>query len=147
MPPRRERRLAQFCADESGAAILEFALLLPILLTLVFGCFELGRALLVRQVLEGAVRGGARTLALVPDPTCEPACSPGAAHAVSLTLDEIRANTRLAPETIAVQPSADLAAGTVAMTATVGFRVELLGPAAFKAWTLSARHQERRVAQ
>ncbi|MFD0934180.1 TadE/TadG family type IV pilus assembly protein, partial [Methylobacterium trifolii] len=60
-----------------GAAILEFALVLPILLLLVGACFEIGRALLIYQSMTEAVRSGARTLARLPDPTCRDGCAPG----------------------------------------------------------------------
>ncbi len=59
-------------ACEDGAAILEFVLVLPILLALVGGAFELGRILLVDAALEAGVRGGARYLARVADPSCNP---------------------------------------------------------------------------
>ncbi len=59
-------------ACEDGAAILEFVLVLPIMLALLGGAFELGRILLVDAALEAGVRGGARYLARVPDPSCNP---------------------------------------------------------------------------
>lgn len=134
--------------DESGAAIIEFALLLPILILLVFGCFELGRALLVRQAMEGAVRAGARSLARVPDPTCRPGCSLGAARAVRLTIDQILANTGLPPSAVSVDPAADAPYGTVVMEASVAFDVAFLDSATFrKRWDLSVRHQEQRVGE
>ena len=77
---------------EEGAAILEFALVLPLLLALLAGGFELGRALLLQSALTEAVRGGTRYLARVPDPTCRSVCSTGAAHAVALATDQIVEN-------------------------------------------------------
>ena len=149
MSPRPDPRgpVRRFAADESGAAILEFAVALPILVALFFGCFELGRALLVRQAMEGAVRGGARYLARVPDPTCAPACSPGAAHAVRMTTDRIVENTGLASAAVSVAPD-PAPPGTVAMSAAVAFRVDFLAPGTLgTTWTLTARHQEQRVAE
>ena len=134
--------------DESGAAIIEFALLLPILILLVFGCFELGRALLVRQAMEGAVRAGARSLARVPDPSCRPGCSLGAARAVRLTVDQILANTGLPPGAVSAEPAADAPYGTVVMEASVAFDVSFLDTATFrKRWDLNVRHQEQRVGE
>jgi len=149
MSPRPDPRgpVRRFAADESGAAILEFAVALPILVALFFGCFELGRALLVRQAMEGAVRGGARYLARVPDPTCAPACSPGAAHAVRMTTDRILENTGLASAAVSVAPD-PAPPGTVAMSAAVAFRVDFLSRGTLgSTWTLTARHQEQRVAE
>ncbi|WP_375407959.1 TadE/TadG family type IV pilus assembly protein [uncultured Methylobacterium sp.] len=134
--------------DESGAAIIEFALLLPILILLVFGCFELGRALLVRQAMEGAVRAGARSLARVPDPSCRPGCSLGAARAVRLTVDQILANTGLPPGAVSAEPAADAPYGTVVMEASVAIDVSFLDTATFrKRWDLNVRHQEQRVGE
>lgn len=150
MPRPREplaRCLRALRDEESGAAILEFALLLPILVTLVYGCFEVGRALLVRQAMEGAVRAGARVLAQVPDPVCDPACAPGAARAVRITQGQIRDNTGLAPEAVTVAPQPDPPVGTVAMQASVAFDVLFPGPVPFKRWTLEARHQEPHVGE
>jgi Flp pilus assembly protein TadG len=49
---------------ERGAAALEFALVLPILVMLVFGIIEFGRGYHAKVELTGAVREGARELAL-----------------------------------------------------------------------------------
>lgn len=150
MPPRREplaRRLRALRDEDSGAAILEFALLLPILVTLVYGCFEIGRALLVRQALEGAVRAGARSLAQVSDPVCDTACTPGAARAVRITRGQILDNTGLPPDAVTVAPQPDAPPGTVAMQASIVFDVLLPGPVPLKRWTLRARHQEPHIGE
>ncbi len=43
-----------------GAAVVEFALVAPVFLTLTVGCIELGRAVVVQQLLTNASREGAR---------------------------------------------------------------------------------------
>jgi Flp pilus assembly protein TadG len=53
---------------ERGAAAVEFALVLPILLVLLFGIVEFGRAFQVRATLEAAAREGARVMAVQNDP-------------------------------------------------------------------------------
>lgn len=50
--------------DERGAAVVEFALILPILVMFVFGIVEFGRAYSARIELTAAVREGARAVAL-----------------------------------------------------------------------------------
>lgn len=45
---------------EAGQSLVEFAIVLPILLALVIGIFEFGRAWNVHQVLTNAAREGAR---------------------------------------------------------------------------------------
>jgi Flp pilus assembly protein TadG len=58
------RRSASKKADERGAAAVEFALLLPMLLLLVFGIIDFGRALNAQVTLTQAAREGARLAAL-----------------------------------------------------------------------------------
>jgi Flp pilus assembly pilin Flp len=67
------RRLYQRARDEAGAAIIEFALVAPLLLVLVWGIIETGRAFYTINSLASAVRDGARYGAAV----CPPGASPG----------------------------------------------------------------------
>src|SRR5687767_3180728 len=53
---------------ESGQSLVEFAIVLPVLLALVVGIFEFGRAWNVDQVLTNAAREGARR-AVIPTAT------------------------------------------------------------------------------
>jgi Flp pilus assembly protein TadG len=50
--------------NERGAVAVELALVLPILVLLVFGIIEFGRAYNANVELQGAVREGARSLSL-----------------------------------------------------------------------------------
>jgi Flp pilus assembly protein TadG len=59
---KRARRRRAFRA---GAAAVEFAIVVPIFVLLVIGFIELGRALMVQQVLTNASRVGARSAAMV----------------------------------------------------------------------------------
>ena len=61
--------------NERGAAIIETAITLPILLLVAVGIFEFGRAYQTSQVLTNAAREGARIAIL-------PATAPGAAEAM-----------------------------------------------------------------
>lgn len=47
-----------------GAAIVEFAVVLPLLLTILFGIIEYGWVFMVRQTLQTAAREGCRTAVL-----------------------------------------------------------------------------------
>jgi len=47
-----------------GAAVIEFAIIAPIFLLLVFGMIEFGRAIMVQQILVNASREGARQAAV-----------------------------------------------------------------------------------
>lgn len=54
--------------SERGAALLEAAITIPMLLLICVGIFEFGRAWQTWQVLTNAAREGAR-IAMLPDPT------------------------------------------------------------------------------
>lgn len=54
------RRWRHRVGDETGAAIIEFALVVPLLLILVWGIIETGRAFYTISSLASAVRDGAR---------------------------------------------------------------------------------------
>ena len=49
---------------ERGAAIVEFAVVLPLLLTILFGIIEYGWVFMVRQTLQSAAREGCRLAVL-----------------------------------------------------------------------------------
>lgn len=62
------RRLA---SDTRGATAVEFALIMPVLLTLVLGTFELGLAQYLRSVLEGAMQQAGRNSSLQSGTTAQ----------------------------------------------------------------------------
>jgi Flp pilus assembly protein TadG len=92
---------------ERGAAAVEFALVVPLLVALVLGIAEFGRAYHVVTTITGAAREGARVMALTNDPAqardraqsaaapttlssgqivfTPTSCSPGAAVEVTIT--------------------------------------------------------------
>ena len=55
--------------SERGSAIIEFALVLPLMLLLIFGITEFGRALMTTNILTQAAREGARVQATAADTT------------------------------------------------------------------------------
>lgn len=59
---RRYLRLIRRRNDgrERGAAVVEFAVVLPLLLTILFGIIEFGYVFMVRQTLQHAAREGCR---------------------------------------------------------------------------------------
>lgn len=63
----RCRRLS-FRSDERGAAIVEFAIIFPVLIVLLFGVIDFGRAFFVRNNLIAAAREGARAGAVYTNP-------------------------------------------------------------------------------
>lgn len=137
---------ARLVACEKGSAIVEFAIVLPVLVVLAAGCFEFGRALYIRAAMENAVRGGARLLAQTANPTCSPVCSRGAAAALALARGDIVANTGLAEAAVLVGTMAGPSPGTIVLRAEarVGFSLlPLLG--LDPELTLKVSHQERAI--
>lgn len=68
-PASRRRRFGRF-ASERGAEMVEAAIVLPLLLTLLIGCFWMGRAYNVYQTITRAAREGARFGAAPSCATC-----------------------------------------------------------------------------
>jgi len=70
---RSRNRAKRFARSESGASMVEFALIAPILFMFLFGIIDFGRALFQYNNLTNAAREGARFAATrLPDP-CDPA--------------------------------------------------------------------------
>lgn len=68
---------------ENGQALVEMALVLFLLLLLVIGIFEFGRAMYIKNTLTHAARAGARAAAVTPgitdgSATPDPSCNYGA---------------------------------------------------------------------
>lgn len=60
-PLRRGRRLV---ADESGVTVIEFAIVAPVMLLMLFGFFDLAHTAYARSVLQGAMQMAARNSTL-----------------------------------------------------------------------------------
>lgn len=54
--------------DERGAAVVEFAIIFPVLIVLLFGVIDFGRAFFLRNNLFAAAREGARSGAVMTTP-------------------------------------------------------------------------------
>jgi TadE-like protein len=67
---RLSLRVRAKCDDEAGAELFEAALVLPMLLVLLLGIVEFGRAYNVYQTITRAAREGARELVLTTCATC-----------------------------------------------------------------------------
>jgi Flp pilus assembly protein TadG len=72
--------------SERGAAAVEFAILLPLLLMLVLGTIEFGRAYNAQITLTNAARDGVRVMAIANDPTGAKTAAKSAAASVSTTI-------------------------------------------------------------
>ena len=74
---------SRFSSEERGAAAIEFALVLPILLILILGIFEFGRVFSIQVSLSNAAREGARVMAIQDDQTAARSAAIAAAPGVT----------------------------------------------------------------
>lgn len=68
----RAKRIRRFGDETSGALVLEFGLIVPILFFLVFGIVDFSRAYFTMNNLAAAVREGARYGAVLDKPDVSP---------------------------------------------------------------------------
>jgi Flp pilus assembly protein TadG len=109
-------------ASERGAAAVEFALVLPVLLVLVLGIAEFGRAYNVQTILSGAAREGVRVMALQNDPAAARAATKAAASTLSLTDGQISVTP-----TNCISTAASTASATVTVTYPMPFLTGFFG--------------------
>jgi Flp pilus assembly protein TadG len=64
----RPIKLRSDIQDDAGVAVVEFALVAPLLLILVFGIIDLGRAYSTLNQIAASAREGARVAAVLPNP-------------------------------------------------------------------------------
>ncbi|HDS01097.1 MAG TPA: hypothetical protein ENO22_00090 [candidate division Zixibacteria bacterium] len=102
--------------NKKGNSIIEFALVLPILLLILFGITEFGRAIMVTNVLHTASREGAR-LASVSDLSDT--------VSIQTRVQEVLSASNVAPKNITMQY--DAATKTVRVSVTSDFEVLSLG--------------------
>lgn len=95
--------------DESGAAAVEFALVMPLLVLLVMGIVSFGRAYQTQAALAAAAREGVRVMAVRNDP----AAARAAAEAVVGDL-----SPALSDSQIAISPSVCAPGQTATVTAS-----------------------------
>lgn len=107
------RRLVRNARQDRGAAAVEFALLLPLLLFLIFGIIDFGRALNAQITLTQAAREGARLAAL------------GESNVVSRTQ---AAATGLSPVTVTVTSCPASAGAGVNATVNASYSFSFITP-------------------
>jgi len=101
-------------SEDRGAAAVEFALVLPVLILLVLGMMEFSRVYNAQISLTNAAREGARSMAIHHDPALARSAASAAAPSVVPAVSS--ANVTVSPTTCAV--------GT-AVTVTIHYNVAL----------------------
>lgn len=81
--------------SQKGQALVETAIILPLLILLIMGLFEFGRFLYLKNTINNAARAGARTAAVTPkyDAALHPggmASSGKDSHTLSCSTDEFK---------------------------------------------------------
>lgn len=107
---------------ERGAAAVEFALVVPLLLLLVVGIIEFGRVYNVQTTVSGAAREGVRVMALRNDPAAAKAAVKSAAGPLTLSDSQISVSP-----TSCTSTSTTTQRATVTVTYKVAFLSGLLG--------------------
>jgi hypothetical protein len=101
---------------ESGQALVEFALILPILIVLIFGAIEVGRICYVQITINNAARAGVRVASIG-----------GTDTAITNAVDEnIIFDTSV--HTVDISPSSDLRSSGEEVTVDVSYPITLLFP-------------------
>ena len=80
-----ERLRDRLRRDDRGVTAVEFAIILPLLLMLVFGIVEFGRAYQARLTVTHAAREGVRVLAVTEDQTAAENAARAAATGLKAT--------------------------------------------------------------
>lgn len=112
MKPRRSI-LSGRLTGSAANAMIEFALVLPILLLVLFGITEFGRAIAVVQVLNTAAREGARIAAVTaPDQ-----------NAVTTRVNDVLAAASVTPSAILLEGPVGSPESTVRVTVRSDFTV------------------------
>jgi Flp pilus assembly protein TadG len=105
--------------SERGATAVEFAMIVPLLIALVIGIAEFGRAFQVQGTLSAAAREGVRLMALQNDP----AAARAAVRNASASLDPAVTDAQIAI-TPASCPTLD--AGTTSVRLTISYPMPYL---------------------
>lgn len=116
------RRLAR---RRPGTAVLEFAVVAPVLFMLAFGIIEFGRMVMVHQLLEGAVREGAR-LAILDGTTAA-----DVEQVVRAYLTATSVNAQEAEITVTPDPAAATRGTAMMVRTTIAFEKVSWLPAPF----------------
>lgn len=109
--------------EDRGAEAVEFALIVPILLLLVFGIAEFGRAYYIQTMISAGARDGVRVMALQNDP----AAARAAARNGVLPLVVPDSQITITPVSCVATPTTPNATATVTVRYTMGFVSDLFG--------------------
>lgn len=99
---------------ERGQALLEGALVLPLFSLLLFGIFDVGRVLMVKQAITNAAREGARVGAVSLD-------DEAALSSATLVSQDYLSRTALNPSLTTIHPDLSQVNGIMAIQVTIDY--------------------------
>jgi len=102
--------------DRKGQSLVEFALVVPLLLLLVFGIAEYGRAWMTRNIMTGAAREAVR-IAVVPS---------GGIGAATARANQVLASAGITSATVSLSDDG-ISFGTITATVSYNFPVVVVG--------------------
>ena len=114
----RVEQIRNALENKKGQSLIEFALVVPMLLLLVIGIAEFGRAWMTQNILTGAAREAVR-VAAVPDP-------PGGIPAATARANQILTSAGITTATVSVV-DAPANFGAVTVTVNYNFPVVIAG--------------------
>lgn len=109
--------LSALCRAREGNAAIEFAMVLPMFLALVFGAVEYGRLLWTEQALQEAATIGARCWA-IPQSACASGGSPSATNTKSY-IQQVAGNWGLSIPTSGITLNQNVSCGGAGSFSTV----------------------------
>jgi Flp pilus assembly protein TadG len=151
----RLRFLKGFFAAESGAALVEAAVILPVFLTLVGGVYEFGFFLYQEQLVTSGVRDAARYLSLTADPTSitnqsnaknlavSGSISGGTPRVAGWATSDVSVSINSIDNTAGSYGGGSVVQVVTVSTSFVGHTLGFLDLLGLKSPTISAYHQER----
>jgi len=106
--------------SDSGSAAVEFALIVPLLLLIVLGIAEFGRAYNIQLALSAAAREGVRVMAIENNPGAARTATKAAAPAVAPAITDAQ---------ITISPATCVAGASTRLTVTyqLEFLTDLIG--------------------
>jgi Flp pilus assembly protein TadG len=123
---KREAYQMRVPQGDRGAAAVEFALVVPVLLVLVLGIAEFGRAYNVQTTLSSAAREGVRVMALQNSPSAARTSAKVAGSSLALTDAQINVSLSVGT-TCVVTGIATAPTATVTVTYPMTFLTNFFG--------------------
>ena len=112
---------------ERGSAAVEFALILPVLVVLVFGIAEFGRIYHVQTTVSGAAREGVRSMALTGNPSTARSAAKTAASTLSPALSDSQISITLSSGSACTSTATTNVTATMTISYPVTFLTSLFG--------------------